>query len=257
MRSASLSLLPDPRSLPRLSCDIKPLSPGCRLCLPLPRLGSRTAWSVSSCRGGWAAGPSTGFWPTSTPSCTHWNTGPGSPERQGMRETKGRGGGDRAERLPQSGPGFRDSPTAPGTQAQPSGASLRGMAGLCRHRGAPSPGVLPRPSGGPALGIAGLSLTSLDSAARPWALSATVESEGGERGRQRVSSRGGRDSPLRVSAYSSTTPDWASAPTARQKGPPRAALWCWPLAAMPSSSRWVARAPRPPGGLCRDAPLFL
>lgn len=136
----SLSLLPDPRSLPGVSCDVKPLSPGYRLCLPLPRLGSRTAWSVSSCRGGWAAGPSTGFWPTSTPSCTHWNAGPGSPERQGMRETKGRGRGNGAESLPQPGPGFRGSPTAPGTQAQPSGASLRGMAGLGRN---PPRGPLP------------------------------------------------------------------------------------------------------------------
>lgn len=246
----SLSLLPDPRSLPGVSCDVKQLSPGCRLCLPLPRLGSRTAWSVSSCRGGWAAGPSTGFWPTSTPSCTHWNAGPGSPERQGMRETKGRGGGNGPSGFCSQGLGSEALPPPRAPRPSPAGPPCGGWLGWAvTHRGAPCPGVLPRPSGGPALRIAGLSLASLDSAARSWALSTTVEREGGERGRQRASSRGGRDSPLRVSAYSSTTRDWASAPTARRKGPLRAAPWCWPLAATPSSSRWVASAPRPPGGL--------
>lgn len=49
-----------------------------------------------------------------------------------MRKTKGGGGGKGAERLPGQGLGSEALPPAPGTQAGPSGASLRGMAGLCR-----------------------------------------------------------------------------------------------------------------------------
>lgn len=113
-----------------------------------------------------------------------------------MRKTKGGGGGKGAERLPGQGLGSEALPPPRAPRPGPAGPPCGAWLGCAvAHRRAPHPGVRPRPSGGPALRIAGLSLTSLASVARTWALSITAESEGGECGRQRASLRGGWDSP--------------------------------------------------------------
>lgn len=86
-----------------MNCDVKPAFSVLPPVSLLPRLASRTALNASSCKGGWAVGLSTGFWPTSIPSSTHPNAGPGSLERQVMIKTKcrerGREGVQRSPRI--------------------------------------------------------------------------------------------------------------------------------------------------------------